>query len=36
MPAAVPERINLFRMVHHANIAQILEHGVFIQVCSFK
>ncbi|MBK7482300.1 MAG: DUF4433 domain-containing protein [Flavobacteriales bacterium] len=28
MPAAVPERINLFRMVHHANIAHILEHGL--------
>ena len=28
MPTAVPERINLFRMVHHANIAHILEHGL--------
>lgn len=28
MPATVPPRIDLFRMVHHANIAHILEHGL--------
>jgi len=28
MPGQVPDRIDLFRMVHHANIAHILDHGL--------
>lgn len=28
MPGAVPHRIDLFRMVHYANIRHILEHGL--------
>ncbi len=28
MPGQVPARIDLFRMVHHANVAHILEHGL--------
>ena len=28
MPGTVPARIDLFRMVHHANVAQILAHGL--------
>jgi hypothetical protein len=28
MPGTVPARIDLFRMVHHANIAHILKHGL--------
>lgn len=28
MPGRVPDRIDLFRMVHHANIGHILEHGL--------
>lgn len=28
MPGQVPARIDLFRMVHHANIGHILDHGL--------
>jgi len=28
MPSTVPARIDLFRMVHHANAAHILDHGL--------
>lgn len=28
MPGTVPDRIDLFRMVHHTNIAHILDHGL--------
>lgn len=28
MPGRVPQRIDLFRMVHHANIGHILDHGL--------
>lgn len=28
MPGTVPDRIDLFRMVHHANVRHILDHGL--------
>lgn len=28
MPGSIPDRIDLFRMVHHANIGHILKHGL--------